>query len=404
MIPPAPATQPWAGGPNALGLTELEVASGVVLGSGPSQPWPLVDKEPLEVVLDEARDILRRGRCVVAFSGSGGSSAILAALLHVARRDGFDEPVAITARWPGDSATDESQWQEHVAAELSLKRWEVITPGTDFDLLGPLATRLLRRHGLLWPARVAALAPMVEAAGDGTLVTGEGGDEVFGTWGMARVWDRLRRPGGPSGPLVRQALRTFTASLLPDELRRRRARAGTCVYQTWLTSEARCAQEGALAADDVATDRLWWPNYLREVISERCLQLSAGALATLLRPGGGTFAAPLVAPTFLASLARRGGWLGLGDRASTMRAVFSPLLSETVLTRTSKATSGGVFWGPASRQFAEEWDGTGLDERWVHHEALRAAWRQAGPVYGAALPLHAAWLASNPGPAPASLR
>ena len=117
--------------------------------------------------------------------GRWDSSAVLATLLHVARQDGFDDPVAVTARWPGVAAADESEWQEHVAGELGVRRWEILTPGTDFDLLGPLARQLLRDHGLLWPAPTAALMPMIEAAGDGVLVTGQGGDEVFGTWGLA---------------------------------------------------------------------------------------------------------------------------------------------------------------------------------------------------------------------------
>lgn len=77
-----------------------------------------------------------------------------------------------------------------------------------------------------------------------------------------------------------------------------------------------------------------------------------------------------------------------------MRAVFSPLLSEAILSRASKATFAGAFWGPACRQFAEDWDGTGLDARWVDSAALRSAWSQETPVYGSALPLQAAWLAT----------
>ena len=97
------------------------------------------------MLFDEARALLQRGRCVVAFSGGRDSSAVLATLLHVARQDGFDDPVAVTARWPGDAAADESAWQEHVARELRVRRWEIITPGTDFDLLGPLARRAASR-------------------------------------------------------------------------------------------------------------------------------------------------------------------------------------------------------------------------------------------------------------------
>ena len=76
-----------------------------------------------------------------------------------------------------------------------------------------------------------------------------------------------------------------------------------------------------------------------------------------------------------------------------MKAVFSPLLNDAILSRRSKATFGDVFWGPESRRFAKDWDGNGLDPRWVEADALRAAWLEPRPVYGAALPLQAAWLA-----------
>ena len=145
MSPPGPAGRPWAGASNPFGLTELDVASGVVLGTSEPALWPPARRDPLDVLFDEANRILRRGRCVVAFSGGRDSSAVLAVLLHVARRDGFEEPVALTSRWPGDVAADESAWQEHVARELEVRRWEIITPGTDFDLLGPLATRTAPR-------------------------------------------------------------------------------------------------------------------------------------------------------------------------------------------------------------------------------------------------------------------
>ena len=110
---------------------------------------------------------------------------------------------------------------------------------------------------------------------------------------------------------------------------------------------------------------------------------------------GGSFEAPLLASAFLAALARLGGRLGLGERSAAMRAVFSPLLDDAIVSRRSKATFGDVFWGPASRQFANDWDGGGLGPRWVDAGALRLAWTEQRPVYGAALPLQAAWLATQ---------
>jgi asparagine synthase (glutamine-hydrolysing) len=298
--------------------------------------------------------------------------------------------MAITARWPGDAAAEESEWQDHVARLLKVERWEIITPGTDFDLLGPLATELLRAHGLMWPAPVAVLVPMIDAVGDGVLVTGDGGDEVFGLWSMARTWSMVRERRD-----LRSAVRPLLGAAMPDWLRRRRARSATKPYQSWLTPEASAAYREVLAADAVAVAPLWWPGYLREVNAERGLNLGDRALATICASRGGSLATPLKSPAFLSALARAGGRLGLGDRTTVMRALFSPLLDDTVLCRVSKASFAGVHWGPATRRFAKDWDGTGVSARYVDVDALREAWCTPTPPYGAALPLHAAWLATT---------
>ncbi|MHB1582436.1 MAG: asparagine synthase-related protein [Acidimicrobiales bacterium] len=382
---------PWTAGRNPLGLTGRDVATGMVFGSVEPEPWPeTVGDDPLAALEAEALALLERGRCVVAFSGGRDSSAVLAVFLRVARREGLEEPVAMTARFPGDAAAEESDWQEHVVAELGVRQWEVVTPGDDLDLLGPVATRLLGRHGLLWPPPFAALWPMVQAAGNGVLVTGEGGDEVFGNWSVDWCWRDLRR-GRPD----RAALRALAFAAMPPSIRRRRARRRVQPYQRWLRGEAHDAQRQALADEQAAVAPLWWPDYLRKVGAERDLRLTRQTFSLLCGERGGTFAAPLLAPTFLAALARRGGRTGLGDRSDAMVSLFSSVLRPEILTRTSKATFGDVFFGEAARAFAREWDATGLDPAWVDPAALRVAWAERPPVYGSALPLQAAWLAAQ---------
>ena len=330
--------KPWAQAPNPFGLTELEVATGDVFGQVEAPSWPERPDEsvgPLDVLFAEACRILSRGRCVVAFSGGRHFSALLACLLHVARRDGFDEPMAITARWPGDAAAEESEWQDHVARLLKVERWEIITPGTDFDLLGPLATELLRAHGLMWPAPVAVLAPMIDAVGDGVLVTGDGGDEVFGLWSMARTWSMVREDVtcGAAGPSWGQRCQIGCGAGVPGQPPSP-TRAG-------LPPRCSAAYREVLAADAVAVAPLRWPGYLREVNAERGLNLGDRALATICASRGGSLATPLKSPAFLSPLARAGGRLGLGDRTTVMRALFSPLLDDTVLCRVSKASFAG---------------------------------------------------------------
>lgn len=378
--------RPWAGARNPLGLTELDVASGMVLGTTDAEGWERSEGDPLTALEGVCRDLLERGRCVVAFSGGRDSSVLLAVLLRVARRDGFDEPVAVTARWPGDPRSDEQGWQEHVAAQVGLRHWDIVTPGTDLDLLGPTSRLVLEAHGLLWPAPFAALFPIIEAAGDGVLVSGEGGDEVFAHWQLARAWTLVR-----NGRFASTRALAFAA--LPRSVRLRRAFERADPYQAWLRPEARRLQRQALAAE--MGGPLLWPTHLRRVASERGLQMGGRTFSTLCAARGGSFARPLLAPAFLGALARRGGPAGLGGRTEAMVTIFGTVLGPEILSRSSKATFGNVFWGPAARAFARDWDGKGLDPRWVDSDVLRCAWQAPTPVYGSALPLQAAWLAQE---------
>lgn len=381
--------RPWSAGRNPLGLTELDVATGTVLGTVPTEPWGESGDDPLRALEGVARGLLAAGRrCVVAFSGGRDSSALLAVLLHVARRDGLPDPIAVTARWPGVAASDEREWQEHVATQLHLRYWEIVTPGTDLDLLGPMSRQLLRDHGLLWPAAFVALLPMIEVAGDGMLVSGEGGDEVFAHWPVARAWARVRH-----GRSLRKPVRALALAALPPPLRHRLVLRRAEPYQDWLRPEARLLQRKALAAE--MGGPLLWPAHLRRVASERGLRMSGETFSSLCAKRGGSFARPLLAPAFLTGLARLGGPLGLGERTAAMTAVFGRRLSPEILSRSTKASFGDVFWGPDARVFATEWNGEGLDPGLVDADVLRATWRQRTPVYGSALPLQAAWLAQE---------
>ncbi len=95
--------------------------------------------------------------------------------MDVARSEGLDEPIAVTARWDNDQASDESLWQEQVARAIGIHQWEILWPGTDLDLLGDEAIRVLDRIGLVWPPPSYAMLPMMRLAAGGVFVTGEGG-------------------------------------------------------------------------------------------------------------------------------------------------------------------------------------------------------------------------------------
>ncbi|MGD0391389.1 MAG: asparagine synthase-related protein [Acidimicrobiales bacterium] len=378
----------WYPAANPDGLSELEVAAGLVVGQADG-PHFTADHSvhPIAALRELATTLLAIPPCVVAFSGGRDSSALLAVLLDVARLEGLDEPIAVTARWDDDEASGESAWQEEVVRAIGVDRWEIIRPGTDLDLLGDEAAGVLDRLGLVWPAPAHALIPMIRLAAGGVFLSGEGGDEAFGLWPYGRLWADIRARRVPR----RSDLCSLALGCTPRALRRRHWQRSQPPYQTWLqpSALARLAED---QAEDQADDPLRWDRY--QVVSRRrrATELTLGTLERLCALHSSRFAAPFTDERFLSALAAWGGPLGRGDRTAVMTALFSDVLPGTVVARTSKASFGAVFWGPACRRFAEEWDGTGLSPELVDPEALRRAWLAPVPVYGAALPLHAAWL------------
>ena len=383
----------WLPAANPAGLTELDVACGVVVGQerGAGRPvFTFPGPDPRSRLGDVATELLAKAPCVIAFSGGRDSSALLAFFVDVARRHGLEEPVAVTARWDDDAASDEREWQEHVIGAIGAAHWEILRPGDDLDLLGAEAVGALSGQGLMWPPPAYAFLPMIRLAAGGAFVSGEGGDEAFGLFPHARFWEALRNRRIPLRPDWVAAV----AACAPRPVRRRRWERELPPYQTWLRPEAR-ARFARQLADDQMDDPLRWDRFQVVSRSRRAVGLTLGTLESVCALEGARYAGPLLDTAFLAGLATWGGRLGRGDRTAVMRELFGDLLPDPVLSRTSKASFGGVFWGPASRRFAEAWDSTGLDPDLVDAEELRRAWLSPVPVYGSALPLHAAWLAHH---------
>lgn len=382
----------WDGGHNPLGLTPLEIATGILIGPSPGSlpPAPAVAEDPLTVLRERAVELLQQRPCVVAFSGGRDSSALLAVMADTARREGLTPPTAVSLRWSDNPATDERVWQEQVADHVGVESWEVLEPGDDVDLLGEQAQDALVRCGLLWPASSTALVPLYRRAAGGVVVTGEGGDELFGTWPLARLRARVARRQRP----VRPDVIDVGTTLLPAPLRVRRLRRHQHPYQRWLTAEATAAHRQSLS-EDAAEDFRPWGAFVRSTAARRSARLARRSAEVLAAASGASYAAPLLEDRFVAALGQVAPVAGIGDRSQIMHHLFGHLLDERVLTRVSKATFGGVYWGPAARSFAESWDGTGLPEGLVTPGPLRAAWLSERPTFGSALPLHAAWLASR---------
>jgi Asparagine synthase len=364
-------------------LTALETASGVVLGLEPDARVEPDGARPLSALEDTIRPFLRRPPCLVSFSGGRDSSAILATATALARREGLSLPIPATNRFPQVEESDERAWQEQVVRALRLEDWIRLDFDDELDCVGPVATAALRRHGVLVPFNAHFHVPLLRAASGGALLTGVGGDEVFGDRGRpAAVVARAVRPE------LRDLLRLGLA-ISPQPVRRSVLRRRDHTALTWLTARANGELSNAWARF-AASEPLRWGAYLRWCSRLRYLRLGIRSLDLLAADEGAQVSHPFLDARFLGALTPGGGNV---DRDTAMSALFGELLPPGVLTRATKASFDRVFFTRHSREFANGWDGTGADRRYVDVDRLRATWASPTPVPQSFMQLQAAWLA-----------
>ena len=351
-------------------LTPLEIATGLPFGA-PARVVPLPRaslgaREALEQAMLAA---LRRPPCLVSFSGGRDSSTVLAGAAALARREGLPAPIPATLRAPGSARADESEWQERVIAHLGIADWERVDVHDELDAVGPYATRVLRRHGLLWPFNVHFHLPLLDLARGGSLLTGIGGDELFAA---AERPTRRRRAFAWAPPPLRRAV-----------LARREP-----VDFPWLTEAARHEATAARAAESASEPRgvrgrMAWLRGLRY------LELALDAIGLLAADADVELAHPLIDRSLWAAAAAHGGF---ADRTQGMEALFGDLLPTEVLARSSKAGFDAVFFNRHSRAFAEAWDG---EAEFVDGAALREHWLGDAPAAQTFTLLQWLWLARD---------
>ena len=376
---------------SALPLTSLETASGIIVGGG-DRLRQIDDSNPTEprVALREViRDTLVNPPCLVAFSGGRDSSAVLAVATSVAREEGLDLPVPVTNVFPLAPDTDETEWQEMIIRHLDSPDWLRLEWEDELDLLGPMATKALSRHGLLWPANSHFMAPLLEAAWGGSLITGVGGDELFGWWPWARAASVL---AGASRPEIRDVFRVGFA-FSPPSVKRWVLRRRSGVDLPWLTSKAQ-GELIALSTAEDATMPTTWPKRVFWLVGRRYIEVMLRSMDVLAGEAGTRIVHPLLDARFVAAVATAPGPVGFPTRTGAMSTLFADLLPEAILGRDSKTSFDTIFWNRHARSFAAAWDATGVDATLVDIEKLRVTWLSPTPDARSATFLQAAWLAS----------
>lgn len=336
---------------------------------------------------------LKRTPCVVAFSGGRDSSAILAVATRLARREGLADPIPATHAFDGQGSADETAFQELVIRHLGLREWHRFTDAAAFDVLGDRARRGLMRHGLLWPAMVHCHEPLMQlAAGGGSVVVGEGGDEVLGNQRMAAIVHVLRKRYRPG----LRTLRLLWGSLAPAAVRRRHLRRelDRTPMHPWLRPDLAAGFVERLAAD-LAGAPLRWDRAVLRHAGRRAVRGAAVNFRRIMAESDVSYHEPFLDPAFLGPFARAGGIRGWVTRTEMMRMLFGDVLPDEVCRRNEKARFNGVAVGTVSREFIATWDGAGADPSVVDIDAFRRAVLAEAPVFGVQLLLQKAWLAHN---------
>jgi asparagine synthase (glutamine-hydrolysing) len=374
---------------SSTALEPLELASGLVLGLVPElvPVGSAVEPSPRAALERAVLRGLARPPCVVSFSGGRDSSAVLALAASVARREGLPLPIPATNRFPAVESTDESEWQERVVAHLGLEDWIRLEHEDELDCVGPVAQRVLERHGLLWPFNTHFHVPLLELARGGSLLTGIGGDELLEVSSWTRVADVLR---GRVRPEPRDLLRLGFV-LAPAPVRAIVLRRRLPDPFPWLRPEA-WSEFLERSAARAATEPLRWRPHVRWVRRFRYLHVGQASLRKVAAAEDAQIVHPFLDLEFAGALAQLAPRARYASRTDAMRTFFSDLLPDEVLARQSKTFFDAAFWGEPSRRFAAEWDGRGVDTSLVDVEALADVWRSEAPEPRSFLLAQAAWL------------
>jgi Asparagine synthase len=382
-------------GADPVPMTELEIAWGWVAGAEELIRLPVSSAPPpLRAFEDAIRPALQRPPCLVEFSGGRDSSAVLAVAVSLSQREGHAPPIPVTQRFPGVAEADEDQWQEKLVRQLGLTEWLRRDVFDEIDLIGPVAAASLRRHGMVWPPLAHVRGFIWDLARGGSVLTGEGGDEILGPRRLTPVRQVLARDVRPT----RRNLRAAALCVAPERLRSRALRASMsgAIDAKWLSPSAR---EGLVRAAirPIAEESVDRRRALAQHLSSRGMRISLHNMAVMASCFDVLNLHPMLDRGFVAAFAAVARLLGPRDRTAAMHLIFGDLLPDDLLGRRSKARFNRVHFGVHSRDFVESFTGEGVDEDLVDIDALLEVWRTPAPHAMTSALLQASWLATSGG-------
>lgn len=378
------------------GLTPLEIASHILLGRDDADPGrePPAGRSAIVALEYSLLQALRRPPCHLGFSGGRDSSALLAVATRVARREGLPDPIPSTLRFAGAPHTQEDEWQDLVIGHVGLSERISQEVTDELDLVGPVATAIMRRDGLPYPYNLHLLIPLIEQARGGSFVTGLGGDQVLGSAGpnldvLAR---RVR-------PTARDVLR-IGAAVAPRPLRRRVFRSRVGMTFPWLRPEA-----NQMLTQEWLEQHIDWPlrwdRLMGELSRSRFMRLTVRRITEAGEHAGAVVHHPFADAGFVFAVAREAGPTGFASRTAAFQALFGDDLPPELIGRSTKASFNEVLWNHHTRGFIAGLDEAAIRETLatlgldavVDPQALWDHWNGDEPLANSFLLLQACWLA-----------
>lgn len=350
-------------------------------------PLRKVEAPRLRMILEDVLvPALAHPPCVIAFSGGRDSSGLLALAARVARHHGLRLPIPATNRFPGMTAVDEVKWQEMVVNHIGVDDWIRVDITDEVDLVGPLASSVLKRFGVLWPPNSHFLGTLLDHCKGGTLITGLGGDELLGRADqrLIRLLTFQIKPGLGD-------LRTAGAATLPRAVRTR-LRMRHVDRLPWLRPAA--AEEHARALAGKILERFSWAGTVADWWQSR-VRLATVASMAAVTGSHVRVEHPFMSPQFAGAAVGTLWRSGFRSREDAMELLFGHVLPRAICERRDKAAFFEPFVNRHSRAFIDAWDGRGVDEAVVDVEALRRTWSEPEVDARSYALLQSIWLANS---------